>query len=87
MYKTICAALIAAAVIGSPLAAFAQQEMPRAYSQEYWPAMDQTAAAPAFPAEGTSAVYNWQGTTGYVNPPPVSGGNPIFAGPRPSSAH
>ena len=88
MYKPIYAALVGAALVGTPLAAFAQQVQP--YPEDYSaPTMGQTTApvsAPIDPqAYSNSAPNTWGDFPG--NTAPTSTANPSFAGPRPSSAH
>jgi len=84
MYKTMYAALVGAALIGTPLAAFAQQVQP--YPQDY-------PAQPAPPAVAAPNPWAYSDTAPdtWVDFPasaaPVSEANPSFAGPRPSSAH
>lgn len=91
MRKTIYAALLGAAVISAPLAAFAQ-EGPRPSSLSNWPGISQN-TPPAYvpsasPSEGPrpSSLSNWPGVSGGY----AAGGSytdPSFAGPRPSPNH
>ena len=92
MYKTVYAALVGAALVSMPLAAFAQQVQPYPYPQDYsaQPTAQEQAtppvSAPTNPyAYSETAPDTWRNLRGYAAP--ASAANPSFAGPRPSSAH
>jgi hypothetical protein len=86
--KQICAAIIAAAVAGAPLAAFASG--PRASSGNNWPGMMQDTPPVSMPAnspfEGPrpSSLNNWQGMNQVPAPGTMSFADPVRDGPRPS---
>lgn len=91
MSKTLYAALVATALIGAPLAAFAQQVQP--YTQPYPQPYAQTPAAAAAvePSQPAQPDYLnvWPQTREDGANPAVDADSysPVFAGPRPSSAH
>ena len=88
MNKQIHAAVIVAAIVGAPIAAFAQT----AYLPSYngW-AGEVPEAAPAnvpyispFDGPRPSSLNNWPGMSPEVPPAAVSSADPVLQGPRPS---
>jgi hypothetical protein len=88
MNKQICAAVIAAAIVGAPIAAFAQA--PNLPSYNGWSGVvPETAPAYATsiaPSEGPrpSSLNNWPGMTPEFAPANESSADPVLEGPRPS---
>jgi len=86
MYKTIYAALVGAALVSAPLAAFAQQVQP--YAEPYPYAQTPAVNAAVEPAQ-PDYLNVWPPMRQDGANPAVDADSysPVFAGPRPSSAH